>query len=162
MAARILVAIALMLSLFERDRRENVAITSRHDKSRSRSRPRQARWIQANYAGALSLDGMSDKQIIAAPQEPQSHKALLRLARQSAYSADVYSNLEAFFYTRVPQRCESDIHRGEATRTKRKSLRLKVARELVARLARGLRVPSLAGWHSLRILRGSRLLSFFT
>jgi hypothetical protein len=100
MAARILVAIALMLSLFERDRRENVAITSRHDKSRSRSRPRQAGWIQANYAGALSLDGMSDKQIIAAPQEPQSHKALLRLARQSAYSADVYSNLEAFFYTR--------------------------------------------------------------
>jgi hypothetical protein len=51
---------------------------------------------------------MSYKQIIAAPQEPQSHKALLRLARQSAYSADVYSNLEAFF---LRQGCHNDADR---------------------------------------------------
>ena len=47
--------------------------------------------------GALYLQAMNYKQIIAAPKEPESHEALLKLAGQSAYRADVYGNLEAFF-----------------------------------------------------------------
>jgi uncharacterized protein YjbI with pentapeptide repeats len=44
------------------------------------------------------MQGMSYKYIRAAPgNEPDSHKALLKLADQSAYSADVYSSLQAFF-----------------------------------------------------------------
>jgi hypothetical protein len=43
------------------------------------------------------MQGMSYKYILAAPKEPESHKALLELADQSAYSADVYSHLEEFF-----------------------------------------------------------------
>ena len=49
------------------------------------------------YHGALYLQAMNYKQIIAAPKEPESHEALLKLAGQSAYRADVYGNLEAFF-----------------------------------------------------------------
>src|SRR6266705_1429843 len=49
------------------------------------------------YHGALYLQAMNYKQIIAAPKEPESHEALLKLAGQPAYRADVYGNLEAFF-----------------------------------------------------------------
>jgi uncharacterized protein YjbI with pentapeptide repeats len=49
------------------------------------------------YHGTLHLQAMTYKQIIAAPNEPESHEALLKLAGQSAYSADVYGNLEEFF-----------------------------------------------------------------
>lgn len=45
----------------------------------------------------VNMQGMSYKYILAAPTEPESHKALLKLADQSAYSADVYGNLEEFF-----------------------------------------------------------------
>ena len=51
----------------------------------------------AVYAEALYLQGMSYKKILAALDEHQSHEALLTLAGQSAYSADVYGNLEAYF-----------------------------------------------------------------
>ena len=40
---------------------------------------------------------MSYKYIRAAANELESHNALLKLANQSAYTADVYGNLEAFF-----------------------------------------------------------------
>jgi uncharacterized protein YjbI with pentapeptide repeats len=43
------------------------------------------------------MQGMSYKYIRAAPEELDSHKALLKLANQSAYSAEVYSKLEEFF-----------------------------------------------------------------
>src|SRR5439155_686710 len=48
-------------------------------------------------AAQLYMQGMSYKYIRAAPEEPESHTELLKLAKQSAYTADVYSNLEAFF-----------------------------------------------------------------
>jgi len=48
-------------------------------------------------AGKFHLQGMSYKYIRAAPNEPESHRALLKLADQSAYSADVYNHLEEFF-----------------------------------------------------------------
>jgi uncharacterized protein YjbI with pentapeptide repeats len=49
-------------------------------------------------AAQLRMQGMSYKYIRAVPgNEAQSHKALLKLAGQSVYTADVYSNLEAFF-----------------------------------------------------------------
>ena len=51
-----------------------------------------------NDDGAFHMQGMSYKYICAVPgNEPESHKALLKLADQSAYTADVYSNLEEFF-----------------------------------------------------------------
>src|SRR5439155_7825133 len=43
------------------------------------------------------IQGMSYKYVRAAPEEPESHKLLLNLADQPAYSADVYSRLEEFF-----------------------------------------------------------------
>jgi uncharacterized protein YjbI with pentapeptide repeats len=49
-------------------------------------------------AAKFNMQGMSYKYIRAAPEEPDSHKALLKLAGRSAYSADVYGNLEAFFF----------------------------------------------------------------
>jgi len=50
-------------------------------------------------AAQFSMQGMSYKYIRAGPlyDEPESHKALLTLADQSVYTADVYSNLEEFF-----------------------------------------------------------------
>jgi uncharacterized protein YjbI with pentapeptide repeats len=48
-------------------------------------------------AAQFHMQGMSYKTILAAREEPESHKALLKLADQSAYSADVYSHLEEFF-----------------------------------------------------------------
>jgi hypothetical protein len=48
-------------------------------------------------AAGFHMQGMSYKYIRAAPKEPESHTALLKLADQSAYSADVYSSLEEFF-----------------------------------------------------------------
>ena len=49
-------------------------------------------------AAQFSMRGMSYKYIRLVPgNEPESHKALLKLADQSAYTADVYSNLEEFF-----------------------------------------------------------------
>jgi uncharacterized protein YjbI with pentapeptide repeats len=48
--------------------------------------------------GVFHMQGMSYKYICAVPgNEPESHKALLKLADQSAYTNDVYSNLEEFF-----------------------------------------------------------------
>ena len=51
----------------------------------------------SKVAGHFHMQGMSYKYINAAPEEPESHKELLKLADQSAYSAEMYSNLEAFF-----------------------------------------------------------------
>ena len=50
-------------------------------------------------AAQFHMGGMSYKYICAVPgrNEPESHKALLKLANQSTYTADVYSNLEEFF-----------------------------------------------------------------
>jgi uncharacterized protein YjbI with pentapeptide repeats len=48
-------------------------------------------------AAKFHMQGMSYKYIRAAPNEPESHRALLKLADQSAYSADVYNHLEEFF-----------------------------------------------------------------
>jgi hypothetical protein len=54
-----------------------------------------ASWPKA--AAQLHMQGMSYKYIRAAPEEPESHKVLLMLADQSAYTPDVYSILEEFF-----------------------------------------------------------------
>jgi len=51
----------------------------------------------SKVAGHFHMQEMSYKYIKAAPEEPESHKELLKLADQSAYTADVYNNLEAFF-----------------------------------------------------------------
>jgi uncharacterized protein YjbI with pentapeptide repeats len=48
-------------------------------------------------AAKFQMQGMSYKYVRAASEEPESHKLLLNLADQPAYSADVYSNLEEFF-----------------------------------------------------------------
>jgi uncharacterized protein YjbI with pentapeptide repeats len=49
-------------------------------------------------AAQFQMQAMSYKYVCAAHgTEPESHKALLKLADQSAYTADVYSNLEEFF-----------------------------------------------------------------
>lgn len=49
-------------------------------------------------AAQFHMQGMSYKYVRAVPNnEPESHKALLKLADQSFYTADVYSNLEEFF-----------------------------------------------------------------
>src|SRR5437762_6986522 len=52
-------------------------------------------WPKA--APKFQMQGMNYKYVRAAPNEPESHEALLKLANRSAYSGDVYSNLEAFF-----------------------------------------------------------------
>jgi uncharacterized protein YjbI with pentapeptide repeats len=55
-----------------------------------------ASWPKAGVQ--FDMQGMRYKYMRAAPgNEPESHKALLKLADQSAYTADVYSNLEEFF-----------------------------------------------------------------
>jgi uncharacterized protein YjbI with pentapeptide repeats len=60
-------------------------------------------------AARFHMRGMSYKYIRAVQEnEPQSHKALLKLADQSGYSADVYGNLEKFFL--------SQGYRGDADR----------------------------------------------
>ena len=43
------------------------------------------------------MEGLRFKYMRAAPKEPDSHAALLRLANQATYAADVYRNLEEFF-----------------------------------------------------------------
>jgi uncharacterized protein YjbI with pentapeptide repeats len=50
-----------------------------------------------SVAPQLDMEGMNYKYIRAANKEPESHRALLRLADASAYRADVYRNLEEFF-----------------------------------------------------------------
>jgi uncharacterized protein YjbI with pentapeptide repeats len=51
-----------------------------------------------NDGAAFELEGMSYKYICRVPEkERESHHALLKLAEQSAYSADIYSRLEEFF-----------------------------------------------------------------
>ena len=52
-------------------------------------------WPKA--AAKFHMQGMSYKYLRAAPNEPESHRALLKLADRSAYSADVYNHLEEFF-----------------------------------------------------------------
>ena len=52
-------------------------------------------------AGAFLMQGMNYKYVRAAEREPESHEALLKLAGQSAYAADVYGNLGEFFKRRV-------------------------------------------------------------
>ena len=52
-------------------------------------------WPKA--APKFHMQGMNYKYVRAAPNEPESHEALLKLANRSAYTGDVYSNLEAFF-----------------------------------------------------------------
>jgi uncharacterized protein YjbI with pentapeptide repeats len=51
----------------------------------------------SKVADQFHMQGMSYKYIRADEEESESHKALLTLADQSAYGADVYSNLEEFF-----------------------------------------------------------------
>jgi uncharacterized protein YjbI with pentapeptide repeats len=59
-------------------------------------------------AAQFDMQGMSYKYICAVREnEPESHKALLKLADQSAYSADVYSHLEEFFL-RLGYRADAD------------------------------------------------------
>jgi uncharacterized protein YjbI with pentapeptide repeats len=53
--------------------------------------------VWPKVAAQFSMQGMSYKTIVAAREEPESHKALLKLADQSGYTADVYSHLEEFF-----------------------------------------------------------------
>ena len=53
--------------------------------------------VWPKVAAKFHMQGMSYKYIRAAPNEPESHRALLELADQSAYSADVYNHLEDFF-----------------------------------------------------------------
>ncbi len=48
-------------------------------------------------ATEFRMQEMSYKYIRAASKESESHKALLKFADQSAYTADVYTNLEQFF-----------------------------------------------------------------
>jgi uncharacterized protein YjbI with pentapeptide repeats len=55
----------------------------------------EASWPKG--AAQFHMQGMSFKYILAAPIESQSHKALVSVVDQSAYTADAYSNLEAFF-----------------------------------------------------------------
>ena len=50
-----------------------------------------------NVASQFQMQGMTYKYISAARDEPESHKMLLKLVNQSAYSADVFSRLEDFF-----------------------------------------------------------------
>jgi hypothetical protein len=50
-----------------------------------------------NVASQFLMLGMSYKYISAARDEPESHKVLLKLVNQCAYSADVFSRLEDFF-----------------------------------------------------------------
>src|SRR5205823_4634876 len=57
----------------------------------------------------LQMQGMSYKNIRAAPAESASHNALLKLVSQSSYSADVYNNLGAFF---IRQGYSSDADRA--------------------------------------------------
>jgi hypothetical protein len=71
-----------------------------------------SRSVWPNRAEAFRMEGISYKYIRAAsaqllrdpsrywraaPKETESHEALLKLASQAAYTADVYGNLEAFF-----------------------------------------------------------------
>jgi hypothetical protein len=60
-------------------------------------------------ASMLRMQRMSYKYVGAAHDEPQSHEALLKLIGHSAYTADVYSNLETFF--------SRQGYRGDADRT---------------------------------------------
>jgi hypothetical protein len=53
--------------------------------------------VLPKIAAKFHMQGMSYKYIRAASNEPESHRALLKLADQSAYSADVYNHLEEFF-----------------------------------------------------------------
>ncbi len=53
--------------------------------------------IWPNVAARLHMQGMTYKYIRAAPEEPESHTALLKLADRSIYTADVYSRLEEYF-----------------------------------------------------------------
>jgi hypothetical protein len=53
--------------------------------------------VWPKVAGKFHMQGMSYKYLRAAQNEPESHRALLRLADRSAYSADVYNHLEEFF-----------------------------------------------------------------
>ena len=53
--------------------------------------------VLPKVADKFHMQGMSYKYVRAAPNEPESHRALLKLADRSAYSADVYNHLEEFF-----------------------------------------------------------------
>ena len=54
--------------------------------------------VWPKVAGQFHMQGMSYKYIRAVREdEPKSHEELLKLANQSAYTADVYGNLEDFF-----------------------------------------------------------------
>lgn len=55
-------------------------------------------WPKDGHDGqTFQLRGMNYKYLRADPKESKSHDALLKLMDQSAFSADVYGNLEAFF-----------------------------------------------------------------
>ncbi len=68
--------------------------------------------VWPKVAAQFHMQGMSYKYIRAVPgNEPKSHTALLTLADQSAYSADVYSKLEEFFLRQGYRgRCRQSIH----------------------------------------------------
>ena len=54
-------------------------------------------WPKDTNREAFHMQGMSYKYVRAAPNEPESHEALLKLASEASYTADVYRNLEEFF-----------------------------------------------------------------
>jgi hypothetical protein len=75
--------------------------------------------VLPKVAAKFHMQGLSYKYIRAAPNEPESHRALLELANQSAYSADVYNHLEEFFL-RQGYRDDADRAFIEGKRRERK------------------------------------------
>jgi hypothetical protein len=55
----------------------------------------ECRWPED--PAAFRLEGITFQHASAAAKEPESHQKLLELANKSAYAADVYGSLEAFF-----------------------------------------------------------------
>lgn len=75
--------------------------------------------VLPKVAAKFHMQGMNYKYIRAASNEPESHRALLDLANQSAYSADVYNHLEEFFL-RQGYRDDADRAFIEGKRRERK------------------------------------------
>jgi uncharacterized protein YjbI with pentapeptide repeats len=75
--------------------------------------------VLPKVAAKFHMQGMNYKYIRAAPNEPESHRALLDLANRSAYSADVYNHLEEFFL-RQGYRDDADRAFIEGKRRERK------------------------------------------
>ena len=81
--------------------------------------------VWPKVAGKFHMQGMSYKYIRAAPNEPESHRALLELADQSAYSADVYNHLEEFFLGQG-YRDDADRAIGDKAKSENESRRIHI------------------------------------